>query len=132
MAVEASASADQFQPGIPTTLFEAPVISWTGTRNRYVVTADGQRFLIVSPADQGPASPITVVMNWTAISSGFDRDARSISQLDHPHICARGASRVPVRYRISVSHGILIRADVWKRRKSTYCASPETLPADVT
>ena len=66
MAVNANASADHFQPGIPRVLFETPIIAGRATRNQYVVTADGQRFLIASAAKQGPTSPITVVMNWTA------------------------------------------------------------------
>ncbi len=40
--------------------------SLTGDRNHYVVAADGQRFLIISPVDQGNKQPITFVANWSA------------------------------------------------------------------
>ena len=36
------------------------------TRNQYIVTADGQRFLINQPAEGASPSPITVVINWPA------------------------------------------------------------------
>jgi Tol biopolymer transport system component len=65
-AVDVNAGADHFQPGIPRVLFETRIIAGRATRNQYVVTADGQRFLIISAAEHGPTSPITVVMNWTA------------------------------------------------------------------
>jgi hypothetical protein len=34
------------------------------SRPMYAVTPDGQRFLIVVPADDDPL-PITVILNWT-------------------------------------------------------------------
>ncbi len=46
------------------TLFQPPRIF--GFRNRYVVTRDGQRFLILVLADDPSDDPITVVVNWTA------------------------------------------------------------------
>jgi hypothetical protein len=36
-------------------------------RNHYTVSADGQRFLIKSPVSDAAISPITVVLNWTAL-----------------------------------------------------------------
>jgi serine/threonine protein kinase len=56
-------------PGIPEPLFKSrmsPVVDHAYTRNQYVVTKDGQRFLINQPADGESASSITVVLNWTA------------------------------------------------------------------
>jgi hypothetical protein len=35
------------------------------SRNRYDVTADGQRFLMNVPVDGSSSPPITVVVNWT-------------------------------------------------------------------
>jgi serine/threonine protein kinase/Tol biopolymer transport system component len=35
-------------------------------RNQYVVTRDGQRFLVNQPGQQGFSAPLTVVLNWTA------------------------------------------------------------------
>jgi serine/threonine protein kinase len=66
MAVDVKTSGDQFQPGIPRAVIVGAGVFGDTQRNRYVVTADGQRFLIVSSAEQGPPSPITVVMNWVA------------------------------------------------------------------
>jgi hypothetical protein len=53
--------------GPPVRLFETrmSVLTSSGyTRNQYVVTADGQRFLINQPPAAAPPSPITVVLNW--------------------------------------------------------------------
>jgi hypothetical protein len=52
--------------GIPKVLFPVPIqvrgFSWD-------VTADGKKFLLVTPAahENGPQSPLTVVLNWTAL-----------------------------------------------------------------
>ena len=42
----------------------SPLISSTYTRNQYVVSADGQRFLINEPTGKGSLAAITVVLNW--------------------------------------------------------------------
>jgi hypothetical protein len=55
--------------GPPARLFNTrmSVLTSSGyTRNQYVVTGDGQRFLINEPPTAAPPSPITVVLNWTA------------------------------------------------------------------
>jgi Tol biopolymer transport system component len=56
------------EAGLPAALFETRAISSSGLgvlgRNQYVVTADGQRFLINQPTTASP--PITVVTNWMA------------------------------------------------------------------
>jgi hypothetical protein len=44
-------------------LFQMPA---TGRRYSYVVSADGQRFLINRAPEQTTQAPITVVLNWTA------------------------------------------------------------------
>jgi serine/threonine protein kinase/Tol biopolymer transport system component len=41
--------------------------SISSVRNTYLATADGQRFLVVKPAEEGAALPITVVLNWAAL-----------------------------------------------------------------
>jgi eukaryotic-like serine/threonine-protein kinase len=64
-----------FEAGMPKVLFEAPV--WAGgnstvrTSTRYDVTADGRRFLInsIRKDTSSAATPITVVLNWTAVST---------------------------------------------------------------
>jgi hypothetical protein len=52
--------------GIPQTLFQTRASSGvTANRTHYVPSRDGQRFLINMAAD-AVASPITIVLNWTA------------------------------------------------------------------
>ena len=50
--------------GIPHLLFQPPPLLLQG--QRYDVSADGQRFLMYSPAEATGNAPITVVMNWWA------------------------------------------------------------------
>ena len=70
MAVEINTAAGQFQAGIPKELFRTPVVAGLFWRNRYVVSADGQRFLMLSPAGGNESNPITVVLNWPALLEG--------------------------------------------------------------
>jgi len=49
----------------PKALFQTQVIRYEAP-NRYVVTGDGQRFLVNSPVEAGSQTPITVVVNWIA------------------------------------------------------------------
>jgi dipeptidyl aminopeptidase/acylaminoacyl peptidase len=67
MAVDVTTNP-MFKPGIPKALFQAPISGGATARHviRYDVTADGKKFLINSAAAEGP-SPITVVLNWTAL-----------------------------------------------------------------
>ncbi len=66
MAVEVNTDAGSIQASVPKLLFQAQLITGFQFRNRYVVSADGQRFLMLSPASETPANPITVVVNWLA------------------------------------------------------------------
>ncbi|MGA8366630.1 MAG: protein kinase domain-containing protein [Candidatus Acidiferrales bacterium] len=67
MAVEVNTDSANFQAGIPKPLFQAQLISGFLWRNRYLVSADGQRFLMLTPAGEAaPSAPITVVLNWPA------------------------------------------------------------------
>jgi len=62
-------SAGQFfEPGIPQALFAAPVpnLGISSDRNHYVVTGDGQRFLIRRVLENRGPSIITAVLDWTA------------------------------------------------------------------
>jgi hypothetical protein len=53
--------------GTPKALFQTSVPEIvTGNRAHYVPTRDGQRFLINTQSGDPPATPITVVLNWTA------------------------------------------------------------------
>ena len=58
------------EPSVPTPLFEtrmATVLNPSYTRNQYVPSADGNRFLINQPASGASAPAITVVVNWPAL-----------------------------------------------------------------
>jgi hypothetical protein len=56
--LSAAAPRVLFDTGIRTSVAE--------TRNHYVVTRDGQRFLVNISADDENSAPITVVLNWDA------------------------------------------------------------------
>jgi protease II len=65
MAVDVKTESSDFQAGIPKPLFEihrTPALR----RSHYVVTGNGQRFLVVSPLEETTVAPITVVTNWAA------------------------------------------------------------------
>jgi hypothetical protein len=65
MAVEIQAAGDSFKAGIPQPLFPARVRTGTA-RNKYVVSPDGQRFLLSAPLGREALIPTTVVLNWHA------------------------------------------------------------------
>jgi Tol biopolymer transport system component len=69
MSVKTDTSGGTFKAGIPEPLFQAQVVAGLFWRNRYVVTADGQQFLTLSPTNIGN-DPITVVLNWPALLKG--------------------------------------------------------------
>ncbi|HMA18360.1 MAG TPA: hypothetical protein VKS03_07970, partial [Thermoanaerobaculia bacterium] len=56
---------DGFKAGIPQALFVARVQPGT-MRNKFVASADGQRFLFVAPLGREALTPTTVVLNWNA------------------------------------------------------------------
>ena len=55
----------------PVPLFKTHMVlgpnTFTGFRQQYDVTRDGQRFLVNIPIEETVASPITVVLNWPAL-----------------------------------------------------------------
>jgi hypothetical protein len=59
--------APSFQVGVPKPLFDTRVPTITDFRNHYVVTSDGQRFLINSMTEERGSTPIDIVKNWTAL-----------------------------------------------------------------
>jgi serine/threonine protein kinase/Tol biopolymer transport system component len=61
VAVEPGAPA---KFSLPHELFDTPLGPPFPTRNRYVVTRDGQRFLFVSPQSEGQVEATTVVLDW--------------------------------------------------------------------
>jgi Tol biopolymer transport system component/predicted Ser/Thr protein kinase len=58
-------TGETFRAGLPETLFEARLFPLT-SRNRYSVTEDGQRFLMLSTISEESIRPISVVVNWYA------------------------------------------------------------------
>ena len=44
--------------------------SFVDRRNQYVVTRDGQRFLVNISAEDENSAPITVVLNWNGRGKG--------------------------------------------------------------
>jgi Tol biopolymer transport system component len=65
MAVEVKTGSSAFETGPPKLLFEAPFNVNPG-RNRYVVTSNGQRFLVIARLEDIPSASINVVVNWLA------------------------------------------------------------------
>ncbi len=55
-----------FEPGIPKSLFAAPVLFPGLGITHYAVTADGQTFIIVRPTSHRALPTTTVVVNWMA------------------------------------------------------------------
>ncbi|MEK6322622.1 MAG: hypothetical protein AABN33_13180 [Acidobacteriota bacterium] len=64
MAVDVKASST-FEVSVPKELFQTRIVGVTFRRG-YDVTADGQRFLIITQVEEEKPSPISVVLNWTA------------------------------------------------------------------
>ncbi|PYQ10648.1 MAG: hypothetical protein DMH00_10485 [Acidobacteria bacterium] len=56
-----------FEAAVPVPLFgvRVPAVSIGSFRNHFVVSPDGQRFLVNTIAEGASSSPITVVLNWT-------------------------------------------------------------------
>ena len=65
-AVDVKTDGPSFVAGVPKLLFEAHAVGTTGSGGSpYVVTHDGQRFLVLAATDdKTPSSPIDVVVNW--------------------------------------------------------------------
>ena len=64
-AVDVKTDGASFEAGIPRLLFEAPTMfSNTGGAQPYVVTHDGQRFLVLTPLDKATHEPLEVLVNW--------------------------------------------------------------------
>jgi serine/threonine protein kinase len=63
MAAEVKTGSGPFETRVPTLLFETQLPT-VPSRNRFVVTGDGQRFLVISWLTAHV--PINVVLNWTA------------------------------------------------------------------
>jgi Tol biopolymer transport system component len=66
MAVNLYTDSGKLRPGVPRMLFQTHLIG-SGWRNRYVVSPDGQHFLMLVPAGEAKPEPINVVLNWPAL-----------------------------------------------------------------
>jgi Tol biopolymer transport system component len=65
MAVTVATSNNAIETGAPRELFNTGITgSFLDRRNQYVVTRDGQRFLVNISAEDENSAPITVVLNW--------------------------------------------------------------------
>ena len=65
--IDMSANGQSVTPGIPVPLFTTRVgriIGPGGSGPQYVVSADGQRFLMSTLVQDGSSSPIRVIVNW--------------------------------------------------------------------
>jgi protease II len=67
MSVDVKAGAG-FEAALPVVLFEtrSQTVAMASSRNHYVVSDDGQRFLVNTIVDRVNHAPIQVVLNWTA------------------------------------------------------------------
>jgi eukaryotic-like serine/threonine-protein kinase len=64
-AVDVKTDGPSFEAGIPRLLFEVPTIfSNVGSGHPFVVTHDGQRFMILTPIEKTSSAPIDVLVNW--------------------------------------------------------------------
>lgn len=61
----ASPAPADVQVGTPALLFEPELASFL-SRNRFVVTPDGQKFLLVTDADQTSSSNV-IIVNWPSL-----------------------------------------------------------------
>jgi eukaryotic-like serine/threonine-protein kinase len=66
MAVDVDTGSSAFHAGIPKELFQTQLVPLSYWRNIYRPSADGQRFLMLTPAGSRH-EPITVVLNWQAL-----------------------------------------------------------------
>ena len=69
MSVPIRAAGVVIEPGVPLALFPSDVDpnGIVDDRNQFIVTGDGQRFLLTQRAAQPEVSPITVVLNWVGM-----------------------------------------------------------------
>jgi len=68
---DAGARSDIFafgkiEHGLPRPVFDARPARFGARTHRFAATADGQRFLIITPVEAAESAPITVVVNWQA------------------------------------------------------------------
>jgi hypothetical protein len=65
-AVEVKTEGASFEAGIPRPLFDVATVTNFNTSGStpFVVTRDGQRFLVLAPVERETSEPLDVVVNW--------------------------------------------------------------------
>jgi Tol biopolymer transport system component len=64
-AVDVKTDGASFEAGIPRPLFDAATVSSSPTGGSpFVVTRDGQRFLVLAAVDKSVSTPLEVLVNW--------------------------------------------------------------------
>jgi eukaryotic-like serine/threonine-protein kinase len=65
-AVDVKTEGASFEAAIPKPMFDAATATnkLVGGGTPFVVTRDGQRFLVLSPVDREVSAPIEVLVNW--------------------------------------------------------------------
>jgi len=67
MSAAVDGRGSSFEVGAVKLLFQTTALNFAlGGRSPYDVSADGQRFLIITMAEQAASAPITLVVNWMA------------------------------------------------------------------
>jgi dipeptidyl aminopeptidase/acylaminoacyl peptidase len=68
MSVKVDTDSFEFKAALPIPLFQtsSPSIGLTSSRNHYLVSASGDKFLVNNILQETASTPITVVLNWTA------------------------------------------------------------------
>jgi hypothetical protein len=65
MAIDIADHNGALAAGIPHPLFQVRLKQ--GGRNRWVVTADGKKFLAIVPVQKKPATSLNVILNWPSL-----------------------------------------------------------------
>jgi Tol biopolymer transport system component len=65
-AVEVRGDGDRLDVSLPTELFDIQGLQGTGLDD-YAPAADGQRFLVKQPVEEGRGSRLQIVTNWTSL-----------------------------------------------------------------
>jgi Tol biopolymer transport system component len=63
-AVDVKTDGASFEAGIPKPLFDAATVSSPLGGSRFVVTRDGQRFLVEAQVEKSANAPLEVLVNW--------------------------------------------------------------------
>ena len=65
--IRVGANGESVEAGSPVRLFATQVGGWAGglPGAQYVISPDGQRFLMNTLSGEAVTSPITVILNWT-------------------------------------------------------------------